>query len=98
MVLIELVGHRPKLEVHRNPAVVVAAVVVLVAVVVDSIHHSLQFVRNPISVVIISIYRFLSYRILLVILLLSLLLLLLLCWLLILLLSIWTVWLLLLTM
>ena len=97
MVLIELVEHRPKLEVHRNP-VVVAAVVVLVAVVVDSIHHSLQFVRNPILVVIISIYRFLSYRILLVILLLSLLLLLLLCWLLILLLSIWTVWLLLLTM
>lgn len=47
MVLIELVEHRPKLEVHRNPVVVVAAVVVLVAVVVDSIHHSLQFVRNP---------------------------------------------------
>jgi len=45
--LIELVEHRPKLEVHRNPVAVVAAVVVLVAVVVDSIHHSLQFVRNP---------------------------------------------------
>ena len=79
VVLIELVEHRPKLEVHRNPVVVVAAVVVLVAVVVDSIHHSLQFVRNPILVDLISIKRFLSYRVLLVILLLSLLLLLLLC-------------------
>ena len=96
VVLIELVGRRPRLAEHR---ILVVAVVVLVAVVVGNIHRSLRFVRNPISTVNV-LEGLLSYRVLLVILLLSmlLLLLLLLCWLLILLLSVWAVWLLLLTM